>query len=615
MLFFNILIIKNGNIFTYSSFRKLEIGQYVQIKIRNRIFCGIVFKEIQADEVNFPLEKVKNIVKATKYFLPKEHLETLIFAKNWHFINFRSAFQFAKPHRKIKTKNNISKHFNNFPIKLSESQNKAFKELKEHQISLLFGDTGTGKTEIYQKLIFENLQKNLDSIILVPEINIIPQLQIRFKKIFGDLVEGWHAKLTKKTRQKVLKNIYLGKTKIIIGTAGSVFLPFQNLGLIIIDEEHSDSFNFLNINIKNLAIFLASKLKIRVVLGSATPTVRSYYKFPVIRLKEKYHQTSSKKFLIDTKYGLHKNLINKIKDNWEKQNQTIVFVPIRSNFKYLQCKNCQKIEVCPYCSIHLSVYFQKGIMKCNKCGYKTVIPQVCNQCQAPELSVSVFGTLQIAEELKIALPELNIEVFDTDNIKNLTKLNKIVKDFQNKKIDLLVGTQMLSKGHDFPNLTLAIILGTDFMFNINDFQSYEKTLSLVTQIAGRSGRKDEGTIILQTKNKDFYKEFIKDYELFLKFELNNRQITNFPPFSTFVRFLIEDKSKDWAFEQVKKLADFVQKNDFEIINYGEAPISKIENKYRFHLILRTDLHWQKLIKLFQPFQKDFKIEINPNNFS
>ena len=216
MLFFNILIIKNGNIFTYSSFRKLEIGQYVQIKIRNRIFCGIVFKEIQADEVNFPLEKVKNIVKATKYFLPKEHLETLIFAKNWHFINFRSAFQFAKPHRKIKTKNNISKHFNNFPIKLSESQNKAFKELKEHQISLLFGDTGTGKTEIYQKLIFENLQKNLDSIILVPEINIIPQLQTRFKKIFGDLVEGWHAKLTKKTRQKVLKNIYLGKTKIII---------------------------------------------------------------------------------------------------------------------------------------------------------------------------------------------------------------------------------------------------------------------------------------------------------------------------------------------------------------------------------------------------------------
>ncbi len=216
MLFFNILIIKNGNIFTYSSFRKLEIGQYVQIKIRNRILCGIVFKEIQADEVNFPFEKVKNIVKATKYFLPKEHLETLIFAKNWHFINFRSAFQFAKPHRKIKTKNNISKHFNNFPIKLSESQNKAFKELKEHQISLLFGDTGTGKTEIYQKLIFENLQKNLDSIILVPEINIIPQLQTRFKKIFGDLVEGWHAKLTKKTRQKVLKNIYLGKTKITL---------------------------------------------------------------------------------------------------------------------------------------------------------------------------------------------------------------------------------------------------------------------------------------------------------------------------------------------------------------------------------------------------------------
>jgi primosomal protein N' (replication factor Y) len=512
-------------------------------------------------------------------------------------------------------------------IELSEDQERAFDFIKRNRTSLLFGDTGSGKTFIYKKMIAEVLKDGGDVIFLVPEINLIPQMVERVGRVFGHIVSSWHSKVSTEDKNLIIKNIYRGETKVVVGTLSSLFLPFSKLSLIIVDEEHSESYSLsqnrnFRFNAKDMAIYLASKLEIHALLGSATPSLNSYVKFPTFRLKGQFVKNDKKFIFNSDDFAISEMIENKIADRLQKKEQTIIFIPTKGNFKYLDCLNCGENYSCPNCSIRLTIYSEKSFMKCNMCGFHRKIPLSCDKCGNEDLKVSRVGTVEVVRKLKKRFPEASIINFDSDRVKKIGDLQTILNDFSDRKIDILVGTQMISKGHDYPNVTLSVILGIDFGINIEDFQSYEKTLSLLVQISGRSGRKKSAEIIIQTKYEKLYKKFIKDYEEFLKYEKLKRG-DKFPPFKNFIRILIEDRDEKISDEVASHIELYIILfSNLKIFFSGKAPIYKIDKLFRNHIVLKvekvseaTPFIKEMLNLIPKNFKKIIAIEINPASYS
>ena len=611
---------------TYSYYKDIEILRYVTVPLENiGLTQAIIYRKIQRKDINFPIYKMKNIEKVLDLHIPYSYFKTLIFMKNYYFSNFPSILKFIYPHQN--RYGEIKNQYSNKLFEFSKNQEIAFKKLKENKVSLLFGDTGSGKTVLYKKRIDEVLENEGDILFLVPEINLVPQISERVTKVFGNIVESWHSKRSKKEKNEILQKIYNREIRVIIGTLSSLFIPFKNLSLIIVDEEHSESYSLeedrvFRFNARDMAIYLGSQLKIPVILGSATPSLNSYVKFPSARLKGQFFK-GEKRYIFDKNdFGLNNDILKKIDERLKKNEQTIVFIPTRGNFKYVNCSNCEESYSCKNCSIRLTLYLKENYIKCNRCGYLENIPKTCKNCGGENIEVSKAGTVEISNTLKNIFPDANIINFDSDRIKKLKDVKEILDDFRQSKIDILVGTQMIAKGHDYPNVTLSVILGLDFSINLTDFQSYEKTLSLVIQLAGRSGRIKNSEIIIQTKYEKFYKKYIEDYEKFLKFEILNRKGL-FPPYTNFIRLLIEDISENSGKEILNHLELYIIIfSKIEIFISGEAPIKKVERKYRFQIILKTEKlndatpFVKEMLNLIpKNFRKKLAVEINPTSYS
>jgi len=325
----------------------------------------------------------------------------------------------------------------------------------------------------------------------------------------------------------------------------------------------------------------------KVVLSSATPTVSSYYKYDVIRLKEPFIKTKKRYFFIDGD-GISSPIINMVEKNFRSGGQSLIFIPTRGNFKYLYCPNCGKSHKCPNCSVGVALHTKFKHLRCHYCNYTQPIQEVCSSCGYSPLTTKRIGTAEAKEIIENSIDGIVIEQFDKDTITTQSKLKKALKRFEEKKSHILLGTQMLSKGHDYSNITLSVILGIDYILGISDYRAREKAMSLLVQIAGRSGRAKSADIIIQTSNGEFFEMYIEDYEEFLKDEMEFLR-DYYPPFTTLARVLIANKNESRAIkiteDVVSQLKEF---KEIEIVGYGKAPIEKIANKFRYQILLRSD---------------------------
>ncbi len=605
MKFYEIALFNNPNSFTYHSSIELQKGDVVLVPLRKKEFKGVVVKEV--DKPDF---KTKSIIKKLSFF-SKEKFQIIEFIAKYYLCSIGEAaglFQcreegigrrkeeFQVPSDKIKT-----------DINLSDKQKEALEFLEKNNVGILFGDTGSGKTEIYIKLIEKTINSGKEVIFLLPEIAITSQMEQRLKKHFGELIEIWHSKITKKRKEKILNQINEGKIKIIAGARSALFLPFENLGLIIVDEEHDDSYKSSKTpfyNAKDLAVVFGKVYNAKVVLGSATPLISDLYKFPFFRLKGTFYNTTKKRIFT---HSFDESVINKIKSTLDEKKQVIIFLPTRANFKYMICANCGKSVKCPNCDVAMSVHKQKRALMCHYCDYTSKIPSKCEYCGNEEFLNERIGTSELKERLEEIFPNSKIEKFDRDIITSKSRIDKLLKDFSHKKIDILIGTQMLSKGHDYPDVKLSIVLDIDFLLNSSDFRAGERAFALARQVEGRAGRKEDGEVIIQTLNPEF---FDRDYEEFYKEEIEMRKIFNYPPFSRMIKLEFADKNKEKAYQKMKLFLNCMGEKK-EIIGSREAPIFKLKNMYRYQILLKG----KNLQKLVYPcLNKDIKIDVDPISF-
>ncbi|HEB7596556.1 TPA: primosomal protein N' [Campylobacter coli] len=502
--------------------------------------------------------------------------------------------------------------------KLSQKQKEALEFIKANPTSLLFADTGSGKTEIYICLIKQYLEQGKQVLLLMPEISLTPQMQKRLEVYFKDKFFLWHSKISKKKKQENLERFCKGEALLVAGARSALFLPFVNLGLIIVDEEHDNSYKASNqpyINARDLALFLSSKFDIKVLLGSATPSLTSFYKQKSFRLKGTFFE-SKKHFLYDeNELGVTPMLLGELQKSLENQKQAIVFLPTRANFRQIICKDCGETIKCPFCSIAMSMHKKKNILKCHYCNYTSLIEQNCPSCKGEMLEARKIGTAELLELLQNALPLAKIAKFDSDEITSVKKLNTILKNFNENKIDILIGTSMLAKGHDYHSVDLSVILGLDEYLLRPSFRASEETLALAMQVAGRAGRKGEARVLLQTKNRAFFERYIENYDAFLKDELENRKDL-YPPFKRLLRVLIEDKDQKSAQKLCEKFASqFRNIKQVELVGYGICGVEMLYGKYRFYLLLRSENH--KALVAIENYILQFKnasADIDPIDF-
>ncbi len=582
--------------------------------MRKKIVKGVVLGECEK-----PQFSCEDILDISVFYFPPLYMNIIKFLTQYYSCSFGEGANIFIPFSsKQEDFGNEDKDKFSTNIELSHEQQRSFNKILNQDVTLLFGDTGSGKSEVYMKLFEYMIESKKTSIFLMPEISLTPQMQKRLKVHFGSRAVMWHSRLTKKSKEKILEKIYSGEVDIVAGARSALFLPLKNIGLIVVDEEHDDSYKSSSrprYNARDMAVYMGKILDSKVVLGSATPSLTSFNKFPHVRLKGTYFD-SKKEFLFDEcESQISDVVVSQIEESMEKGRQVIVFLPTRANFKYLSCFSCGAFIECPYCSVGMSLHLDKNALKCHYCGYMEAILKVCPTCGKDDLRSNRIGTAEVVNVLKDKFPLKSIGKFDRDEITTEKKLKEILKNFNDQKIDILVGTQMLSKGHDYQNVDLAVVLGIDTILNQADFKAREKAMSLLIQIAGRSGRVGEGRVLIQTKDRGFFERYLRDYELFLKEELPFRSDL-YPPFKKIVRILITHKYKNVANEILSNVRDcFENSRDIEVVGAGEAPISKLSSKFRFHILLRSDSVKALLESVAQCREKNCEIDIDPVNFS
>nr|WP_314476807.1 primosomal protein N' [uncultured Campylobacter sp.] len=531
---------------------------------------------------------------------------------------------FNNPAQSLKTvfdQQHATEFFPKIPS-LNQDQQEALNFAKSHKTSLIFGDTGSGKSEIYFSLIREYLLAGKQVLLLMPEISLTPQMTKRLKSYFGEKFGVWHSKITPKKRGEILQKFQSREINLIAGARSALFLPFSELGLAVVDEEHDDSYKSAqnpHYNARDLALFLASKFDVKVVLGSATPSVVSFKKQPHFRLRGTFFK-SEKKFIYDeSETGLGDVILGELATSFASGKQAVVFLPTRANFRYLSCRECGSTIKCPFCSVGMSFYKKRNVLKCQYCGFTTAATCSCEKCGSEMIEAKKIGTDELTEALRSAFPAARIEKFDRDEITTQNKLEKTLKAFNAGEIDALVGTQMLSKGHDYHNVDLAVIMGVDELLNFPDFRARERTLALAMQVAGRAGRSGEGRVVVQSRQREFFENFISDYDAFLAEEILAREPI-YPPFARLLRVVVSEKSEQAAKQRleicVAELENLrMAESSLEIVGHGKCAIEILGEKYRFEILLRCASH-APLIKAARICAAHgFDVDMDPINFS
>jgi primosomal protein N' (replication factor Y) len=598
---------------TYKSKVDIEVGTKVSIHVRNRIVNGVIISTCEK-----PSFECLEILEVFSFFYSTKQLELAKFISAYYFCSLGEALGLMVPFGGDEIQNQASHDkVMESKITLSDRQNEAFEFLKQHKVSLLFGDTGSGKTEIYMRCFEEMIKQKKRSIFLMPEISLTPQMSKRLKAHFGDSVVMWHSKLTPSQKKKALASIYNGSAKIVAGPRSALFLPVKDLGLIVVDEEHDDSYKSSSrprYNARDIAIYMGKLYDIGVVLGSATPSLNSYVKFPHVRLKGGYF-SSQKEFVYERSIeNLSPLVMDYLKQSLERKEQAILFLPTRANFKYLICTDCGHTHKCIFCSVGMSIHQKTRSLKCHYCNFAQAIPQKCVECGSPNLTSSRLGTAEAVKNIREEFESARVEQFDRDAITTANKLRAALKSFNDREIDILVGTQMISKGHDYHGVTLAVVLGMDNMLNMSDYKAREKALSTLIQVAGRSGRKESAKVLVQSFNEDFFKAYIDRYEDFLEDEKEYRKEL-YPPYKKLCRVLFSHKNGIKAQDAMNEMLGCLQKNStLNVVGFGKCAIERVSDKYRFEILLRADKSTD-IIKAISACRVDLaEVDMDPIEF-
>ena len=500
--------------------------------------------------------------------------------------------------------------------KLSSNQEEVFGFCLSRPLSLIFGVTGSGKTEIYLHLIFDSITQGKQALFLMPEIALTPQIKSRLESAFPNRVGIWHSGQSESQKKAVLEGLESGRINIIAGARSALFLPYENLGLIIVDECHDDSYKSSSqpkYNAKDLCVYLSSK-GLRVVLGSATPSTKDFYlareRGYLAHLKSSFHGGENK-LLFDSRRGeglLGEAGLAALRDVLAARRQAVVFVPVRANFKSLLCMDCGEKIGCPSCSVTLSLHIAKGLLLCHYCGFALVIPKACPSCGGAALSGWKIGTQEAKKLLEEELGQLGLSprigLFDRDSITSQSKLEKVLAEFRTGALDILVGTHMLAKGHDYHRVSLSLILGLDYMLAFQDYQAIERGFSLLYQVGGRSGRASDGVVMVQTdSNEALVRRLWGDYRRVLDFELEAR-LELYPPFARLALVGVSHVSREFANEAAVAIEATLRNlekeyEDFEVVGLSEGALPKLKKKFYYQILLRAKkpLVLQSMLKL------------------
>ncbi len=539
------------------------------------------------------------------------------------------------------------------PKVLNEEQKKCFDSIdfciqnNEFSKNLIYGVTGSGKTEIYLQLIQKVIEKNKTAIVLVPEISLTPQMVDRFLARFGENIAILHSKLSIGERYDEWQKIKNGECQIVIGARSAIFAPVKNLGIIIIDEEHDMSYKSdmtPRYHAKDLAKYIAEKNHCPLVLGSATPDLSSMYAAKQNDMalytlsKRANHANLPEVEIVDLRYELaqgNKSMISlklrsEIEKNLKNKKQTILFLNRRGYSTFIMCRDCGYVSKCKNCNISLTYHMRESKLKCHYCGFEIPAIQICPECGSKKVKYFGTGTQKLEEEIHKLFPEASTIRMDIDTVNKKNSHEEILNQFKNENIDILIGTQMVVKGHHFPNVTLVGVIVADGSLNLDDYRAVERTFQTLVQVSGRAGREENGKVIIQTYNPDHYAITYaqkQDYDLFYEAEQKLRKMLKYPPFCDII--LIRFNGKD--LNEIQKIANIVYQkinkvktDDILIYKPVPAPIDKIKNKYRWRIVLKCKVT-SKILDMIQYAITDdainksketsIVVDINPNTMS
>jgi primosomal protein N' (replication factor Y) len=638
----------------------LERGQVVEIPLGKRKEIGCVISADEGESKEFretPQDKIKSVISVVKDSkLDEVELQLYEWMAGYYHYSLGQVIFDCLPHhlKRPRALDQAQGLGENLEFTPNTRQQNIIEEIRkglgQFQRFLVHGVTGSGKTAVYLELIRKTIENGKSVLFMLPEINLTPQFTATFSKYIKATILSYHSELSDSQKYQIWQTARNSPTPVmILGVRSSVFIPLKNLGLIIIDEEHDTSFkqdDRCPYNARDVASKKAQLLNIPLVMGSATPSVESYSLFHSVQGQKNLHEMRERAGnaflpaveLIDAREKVDKELdiwplvpksIESIAGALSRNEQVLVFVNRLGFANYLQCRACGHQFNCPNCTVTLRYYRRKNVIACNHCEYKEPTPIQCPQCSCLTLSQKGFGTEKIQDVLQRVFPEKVIERFDREEIKTFKQLEERLDDFHQGKVDIMVGTQMLSKGHNFEKVKLVLILGIDSQLNFPDFRSSERVYQTLTQVAGRAGRySQDGKVLIQTLNPEnrlFSIVKNHDFEEFYKDELKIRELCECPPFKrlAMVHFSsrFQDKLIPHVSDQVGPMFRSLIAGHFpEVTLLGPRPahIEKKSNQFTWSLLLKSkdlaQLH--NLLKTFEMNYKSlssvsYKIDIDP----
>ena len=637
--------------FTYETSLKLKLGDYVEVPFGNSKTVGVVWDDFEKNQ--FKKFKTKKVIK--KLNLPnlnKKMVKFINWFSEYNIIPKGMALKLSLSSNDILEKfpedelENFSNHHKKKEFELTKSQEESLKRLEkknnEFRVHVVQGVTGSGKTIVYFHAIKKILERSKQCLILLPEIGLISQFEKKFTEFFGFNPAVWHSGITPRKRKIIWSGVVNNKLKVVIGARSSLFLPFKDLGLIVVDEEHDQSFKQdegVIYNARDMAISRAYFENFPINLVTSIPSLETFNnikkgKFSVSKISERFRKASLPNYEIinlnktklEPNSWLSKEIIEKVKLHLSKNDQILFFVNRRGFSPNVFCKKCLKIFSCPNCSINMVYHKTKEILLCHYCGYKSKINTECKDNKSCDLVFYGPGVERIAEEVKKKFPTKNQLIFSSDTM-NKKNSKDLLKQIVDNNIQILVGTQLISKGFHFPHLNCIVVVDIDLNSQGHDLRGTEKNLQLYHQLSGRAGRAGKpATVYFQTYNlnKNMITDITNDNpEIFLEKELELRKLNGLPPFQRFISLIITGLNEKKTEQEANRFKIYIEKIlDGKVLGPVNSPIFRIRKKFRVRLLIRSKktLNIQKklafLISNFK-FLNGIKltVDVDPINFN
>ncbi len=633
--------------YTYSFEQPLDIGQIVSVDFRNSCSVGVVI-----DNIGSGFEgKLKKIALVLPYKIPENYIKFAQFVSEYNLIRLGTFYSMIIPfstdailipEKSIKIPNVVSEA----PVILNEEQKSAVSEILEYRNKykaiLLHGITGSGKTEVFLEVAREIMKSGSANqiLILVPEIALSNELAKKVAARLNCEVYIWHNTVAKSKKLNIWKKAINGQRMVIVGARSAMFIPFAKLGLIIIDEEHDMSFKQSETaiyNARDMAIYLGYTLNIPVILSSATPSIETYYnavtgKYKYIKLTSRYHKNATlpvisindlrkeKQSGVLSEYSKHE-----IQECLKQKKQVLIFVNRRGHTPKVLCRSCGERVTCPGCSAWLCYHLDTKELVCHYCDFRTKAKNLCSHCGEASLIGIGAGIEKVQEECAELFPDARILMLSSDTINTQNKIAKAIEQIKNNEVDIILGTQIVAKGHNFDNLSLVIVTCVDAMLYSDDFRALERTFQLLYQVAGRAGRTGDarGKVIIQTYNPDDYIMKIlenNDIEKLYTTEIQNRKLTQMPPFGKMISITLSALTEREVSEFASQLVSVMPRvANIKILGPIQPAIYKLRSRYRLKILILSKSPLQKYvasINLLQSPPRNIRvtIDVDPYEF-